>query len=259
MKIFVRDNQNNLSWQDAIYTKGYFRTPDERSLYYTSDIYAIKDDDRNKTVICSSCGKEIPNTKASIKAHKNMINKPDKCFGCGHLRQRDAVVLAQKYLRNEDGTYTESTKRTVTLTCNRSYSYPDINTAAARNCCRYVGCENATFEPIVDFWTQYPGAFDEFITIDRIIDSGVKGMHKYNTCIRFTLMFKPFLKAVVNNQGVCCCFELEHRQHSYTLRYSKKYDKVWVVKNTEMTALDSLDIAESTIKAIIKKLRTLYK
>lgn len=258
MKIFVKDSQNNLSWKEAIYKGGNFRSTDESITYYTSDIYAVKDDDRNKTVICSACGKEIPNNKASIKAHKNMINKPNKCFGCYNLRPLNETLISQKYVLNEDGTYSESTKRTVNLTCAKTYRYPDINSEEARNKCRYKACENATFKPIVDFWTKYPNAFDEFITVDRIVEFGYQRMRKRSTYIEFALSGRVWLQAKVNNQGVCYQFDLDHRQRTYTLRYSKKYDKVWVYRDG-IKELDSLDIAESTKEAIIKKLRKLYK
>lgn len=258
MKILVKDSQNNLKWEEAIYKGGIFYRTDEGYRYGEANIYAVKDDNRNKTVICSGCGAEIRNTPSAIKAHKNMINKPNKCFECDHLIHRSEKVLSQKYVLNEDGTYNESTKRTVTLSCGNGWRYPDINSDAARDACKYKRCENATFKKIEDFWTKYPNAFEEFITIDRIIDAGYKKMYKSTNEISFELKGRANLVANVNNQGLCFEFVLRHRSHRYTLRYSKKYDKVWFEQYGSFKELSKLDIAEDTEKAILNKMRTLY-
>ena len=226
MKILVRDNQNYLKWHDVIYKDGKFMTEDDGRSFYAQTIYAVKDDNRNKTVICSGCGKEVRNTAAAMKAHRNMINKPNKCFECSYLKHTNETIISQKYVLNEDGTYNESTRRTVNLTCGQSWRYKDINSEEARENCKYKRCENATFRCIEDFWTKYPGAFDEFITIDRIIDTGYKSMYKHSDEIRFDLKGRANLSACVNNQGVCYKFILSYRKRSYQRRYSKKYAKV---------------------------------
>lgn len=258
MKLLVRDNQNNLKWEEVIYKNGVFYTPDESHGYDPFRIYAVKDDNRNKTVICSGCGAEIRNTPSAIKAHRNMINKPNKCFECHNLRPQNETVLSQKYVLNEDGTYNESTKRTVKLTCGIGWRYRDINSEEARENCRYARCENATFKNIEDFWTEYPGAFDEFITIDRIIEAGYRTMYKSTNEIEFVLKGRVNLAAFVNNQGICYKFVLRHRNHRYQFRYSKKYDKVWV-DNYYRKELSALPISSDTEEAIMKKIRTLYK
>lgn len=258
MKLLMKDYQHNLSWSEAIYKDGGFRSVDGDRNYNNENIYAVKDDNRSKTVICSGCGKEVRNTPAAIKAHKNMINKPNKCFECSYLRHRNETVLSQKYVLNEDGTYNESTKRTVTLGCGNRWRYPDINSDDARDACKYKCCENATFKKIEDFWTKYPNAFEEFITIDRIIDAGYKKMYKSTNEIIFELKGRANLVAHVNNQGLCFEFVLRHRSHRYTLRYSKKYDKVWFEQYGSFKELSKLDIAEDTEKAILNKMRTLY-
>lgn len=259
MKILVADYHHNLKWVDTIYQGGNFRSTDGRICYNCIDIYAVKDDNRNKTVICSACGKEVPNNASSIKAHKNMINKSNKCFGCSNLSVRNDTLLSQKYVLNEDGTYSESTKRTVNLSCRLSYRYPDINSEAAREVCKYRHCQDATFRPIEDFWTKYPNAFDELITVDRIVDTGYKRMYKNSDDISFVLNGKAYMMAKVNSQGVCYQIDLHHRSDVYKLRYSKKYDKVWVVRTNGFKELDSLDMAKSTKESIIKRLKTLYK
>lgn len=258
MKLLIRDNYNNLTWQEALYKSGNFISTDESRYYNNECIYAVKDDNRNKTVICSGCGVEVRNTPSAIKAHRNMINKSNKCFECDYLRHRNETVLSQKYVLNEDGTYNESTKRTVTLGCGNRWRYPDINSDEARDICKYKRCEEATFKKIEDFWTKYPNAFEEFITIDRIIDAGYKSMYKSAHEIAFELKGRANLIAYVNDQGLCYRFVLRHRSHRYHLRYSKKYDKV-CVDNYSNKELSALPISDDTEEAIIKKLRTLYK
>lgn len=260
MKILVKDNRNNdLVWKEVFYKDQGFYTLDETKSYNVKAIYAIKDDDRNKIVICSSCGKQIPNTPSAIKAHRNMINKANKCFECSFLRSRNEKVVSQKYVLNEDGTYNEATKRVVNLCCGVGWRYHDINSTEARENCKYARCEHATMKKIEDFWTKYPNAFDEFITIDRIIDVGYKYMCKSYNGITFELKCRGNLTANVNNQGICYGFTLHHRSNYYFLRYSKKYDKVFYESAYDLRELSNLGIAENTQDTIIKKLRTLYK
>ena len=257
MKILVIDRNNNLSWVDVTYKDRYFRSLDEETTYYLNQIYAVKDDNRSKTVICSYCGKEVSNSPSAIKSHRNMVHKSNKCFDCYYLKHINEKVLSQKYVLNEDGTYFESTKRNVKLVCNHEYRKYDINTEDAKRVCKYRGCENAEFYRIKDFLTEYPDAFDEFITIDRIIDSGYKEMYKYNDHITFHLKGKTRIAASVNNQGICFSFRLDYQRNSYVLRYSKKYDRVWVFDGT-VRELEHYGISNGTKEAILKTLRKLY-
>ena len=259
MKLLIQNKDMTLEWKDVIYKNGTFMPEDESKHYDQNDIFAIKDDDRNKTVVCAACGKEVKNTPASIKAHRNMINNPNKCFDCGDLRTRDAKTTSQKYVLNDDGTYNDTTKRVVRLVCGNGWRYPDINSDDAKSVCKYSRCENTTFKSIEDFWTKHPGAFDEFITIDRLIDAGYKSVWKTGNEVIFEIKCRSNLKAVVNNQGLCIFFELRHRHQFYTLRYSKMYDKAWVVNSYSFKDLNRLDIGETTINSIMNKLRNLYQ
>ena len=107
MKILIRNSNGNLIWQDAIYKNSNFRSLDEKLSYSVTDIYAIKDDNRNKTVVCSACGKEVSNTPAAQKAHQNRVCSKDKCYECNYLYRSEKKILSHKYVLNEDGTYTE--------------------------------------------------------------------------------------------------------------------------------------------------------
>lgn len=258
MKILIKDGFNNLVWQEVIYKNGMFRSVDDKLRYNNYQIYSVKDDDRNKMVICSGCGKEVRNTPAAIKAHREMINKPNKCFECNCLRPINTTVMSQKYVLNDNGTYTESTKRNVQLVCNNGYNYYDINSESAKQVCRYAKCENAVFRNIADFWTKYPNAFDEFITIDRIIEAGYKEIYKSSEGVDIEFKGRANLTAHINNQGLCCEFGLRYRGCYYTLRYSKKYDKVWVANN-DFRELSYVGISDFTTDAVMKKIRSLYE
>lgn len=260
MKILIRNSNSDLVWQDATYSNSCFRTLDGKLSYSITDIYAIKDDDRNKTVICSACNKEVSNTPASRKAHQNMVHNKDKCFGCSYLYRDENKILSHKYVLNEDGTYTESTKKNVDLWCGINWRRRlKIDSEDANRYCYLAACQNATFKPIEDFWTKYPGAFDEFITADRIIDTGYASSSKYNGKIWFELKGKVRLTANVNEQGICTNFTLRYHNRSYELRYSKKYDKAWIEDYSSFKDLSLLDLAESTKNSIMCKLRILYE
>lgn len=258
MKILVQTPNYDLVWTEAVYKNNRFYSSDGNRYYDVSGIYAIKDDDRNKTVICSACGKEVPNNPAAIRAHRNTVHKSTKCFECRYLSHSDAVITNHKYVLNEDGTYSESTKRNVSLKCRYCYPQADINSAEAKHRCQYAACENAKFNHIEDFWTQHPDAFDEFITVDKIVESGYKYMYKYHDHISFGLKGRANLTALVNNQGICYGFDLDYRRKSYQLRYSKKYDKVWVLYGGDFKALSFTILSSDAKEIVIKKLKTLY-
>ena len=261
MKILVLDKNNNFVWKEVEYQKGRFiSTENPNNAYGVGHIYALKDDNRNKTVICSRCGKEIKNTPSAIKAHQNMINKPNKCFECTLMKKQNEKLVHEKFTLNEDGTYTETTKGSVNLVCSADYwQRPDINSETARNVCRYKGCETAQFRQIEDFWTKYPNAFNEFITIDRIIDTGYKSMRKYTHHIDFQLKGRGNLTACVNDKGLCYKIVLDYKRRTYDLRYSKKYDRVWINKYGELRDISYIGMSEDTEEAVVKKLKALYK
>lgn len=258
MKILIQDNAGNFVWKDAEYKNKSFFIKGSNNSKCISDIYAVQDDDRHKIVTCSACGKEVPNTKAAMKAHQEMIDKAEKCFECRYLKAKNANVLSHKYTLNEDGTYNESSKRCVSLVCHKTWDDWDINSQEARQRCIYAACEHATFNQIEDFWTRYPGAFDDMITVDKIIDFGYKSMHKYGDNIEFTIRCRSTLYVCVNPQGICSSIKLVANRHTYYIRYSKKYDKVWYESHGTLSELSNLGLAESTVKSVTDKLRALY-
>lgn len=259
MKILIRNSNSDLVWQDVTYSGGLFCTVNGNK-YQENQLYAIKDDDRNKMVICSACRKEIPNTPASIKAHQNMVCDKNKCFECSYLYKDEKKILSHKYALNEDGTYTENTKRTVDLWCGINWrKRMDLNSEEANKYCHLAACQNATFKSIEDFWTKNPGAFDEFITADRIIDAGYTDSSKHSDNIWFDLRNKTSFHAVVNKQGICTHFLMKYRGIKYEVRYSKKYGKAWFVDYGCFKELSKIGLAESTINSIMRKLKTLYE
>lgn len=259
MKLLVQDSGKSLVWKDAVYQRGQFYLDNGTKTCDTNSIYSIKDDNRDNIVICSACGAEIPNNKWAIKAHRNMVNQSNKCFECRHLEHSNAKTISHKYVLNEDGSYAESTKRNVKLLCKMGWKHYDINSDDAKTQCKYAACENAEFRHVNDFWTKYPNAFDEFITVDRIIDYGYKQMYKRYDHIEFELKGRGSIIACVNYQGVCYGFAIRHRNNVYSIRYSKKYDKALCCEYGNFKELQALPLAESTRDAILNKLRTLYK
>ncbi len=257
MKVLIQNGNYNLVWKDAVWKNGSFRSLDERETYDNSKIFSVKDDDSNKIVVCPACKQEIRNTPAAIRKHQNMINEPNKCFECRYMRPINSTILSQKYVRNEDGTYAESTKRTVNLVCGNSYGSYDINSPDARRACKYSNCETAIMRPVEDFWTKYPNAFDEFITVDKIIEYGYTSVHKYEHTIEFDIKCKSKLTAFTNGQGLCYGFQLHYHRRYYELRYSAKYDKLFVL-HYGLKELSCVDISEATQEQILKKMSALY-
>lgn len=259
MKLLMQDPSGNLVWQDAIYKNARFRAPNESRSYEITQIYAIQDDDRNNMVVCSACGKEIPNTDDAKVSHQNIINRTDKCFECNYMHTDVNTTLSREYVANEDGTYIESTKRKVELTCGILWrAHPLINTEEANRGCRHAACQNAEFRVIADFWTEHPGAFDEFITADKLIDAGYDNVRRRDDGLVFDLSGQIDLRALVNSQGICTDFSLTFHRQRFLIRYSKRYDKIFVEDCGQFISLSAINMSDRTQKSILRKIKALY-
>lgn len=259
MKILVQDSSKNFLWRDVIWKSKHFALiEDDRITYRETDVFAIKDDNRNKIVVCSACGCEVPNTKTAIKAHQEMVHKANKCFECRYLKCINPKIISHKYSLNTDGTYTETNKRCVNLVCHKTWNDYEINSAEANHSCKYSACETAQFKAVEDFWTKYPGAFDDMITVDRIIDIGYKDVKKYDYYSIFDIKCRTKMRALVNNQGICFGFQISHNRSYYDVCYSKKYDTAWYSQYGNYSQFSNLCLPESTERSIMNKLRELY-
>jgi hypothetical protein len=225
------------------------------------DIVSIKDDDRDKYVICKNCGEIIRNTPTNLEKHYNKAANSDACMTCGALRVLHEKELSKKYELNEDGTYKEIIKSECRLKCaNRSYSSsPDINSEDARSRCKYAKCRAQGVKPITDVFTEHPEVFDRIATVDTLDDDvwtlekrQADGTFLYRAKKRFRLY------AVVNSMGIVDHFRYDYNRDSYEFAYSAKHNKVFWM-NCGLYHTSNSDVGSGRTSELIAIVAKIYK
>lgn len=248
---------HNASWDDKENTL----TVDHRSVSQ-ANIIAIENDPRVKYVRCKMCGSIIKNTKKAIEKHAQLAKSSKACLTCQSLYVGNEKNLKESFVQNDDGTYTQTKKSVCALTCGYTYSNPLIDDDNARARCKYRKCSVDTVEPAENFFTKYPGAFDDMATVDAIdmnkwqincrrLDNWVdfKWKGRYNIILRTT------------NLGIIDRFVCGYRNDGYEIVYSKKYDKMFMASCGvyEEFTLTNSNVSETYYNELMKIMRNIYE
>ena len=260
MKVLMRNLRGNpYVWVEATRAENGNYIVDGNKVDETS-IVSVVDAEKVKYVKCSNCGAIIPNRKKAIEAHKNVSCDWKSCLSCSHLREKNVKSKNERYVLNDDGTFRRTAKANVTLCCNCSYyrSY-DIMSPEARERCRYAGCKNATFIPIKGFFDEHPDAFDDIITVDKIIDAGFTRQWNGGSCTNYQLKARNTIVAKVNAMNVVESFNNNYRNDNCTVVYSKALNKLFTFSNGTYQEFTGLwHMPASTVENIKKKISSLY-
>ena len=226
-----------------------------------TNVVSVTDVERTKYVKCSACEAVIPNRKKDIEAHKNFSCDWHNCLTCSSLREGDVKYRQKKYSLNEDGSFSKTEKVNVLLHCNASYyRYNEIKSPEARDDCKFARCRNATFAPIKTFFDENPDAFDDIITVDKIIDAGFVTRRNSNHTTSYKLKSKNNITAVVNEKNVVDYFKIGYRNEYRKVVYSKTLDKLFKIdKDYYMEFTPLWYMPESSLENIKKKIASLYK
>lgn len=225
-----------------------------------TNIVSISRDNRKKFVRCSACGEIIRNTPEAIKEHKDRSSTSATCFGCSCMREMNSKQLSAKYTLQEDGSYVVNAKKSTKLTCGNSWGYYDINSQPARDACRWKQCATAEMLPINDVFTKYPGAFDDMITVDKVLDNGFTersvGQNEY---VWYKLKARNNITAVVNKLNIVDKLVIDYRSNRYSVVYSKKYNKLFTISNGVYKECNHIwYIPDTTFETIKAKIASLY-
>lgn len=227
MKILLRRWGNEYYvWKDATYTSNGFVYDGE--VIYTTNILAIKDDNRKDSVMCAHCGKIIKNDPESIEAHFAEQEAGRDCFKCGSLRKYNVKTTKADYIKNADGQFTVTETYSADLKCGQQwYGGPSIDDERVKKICIYYRCRNVGVKPIKDIFTQYPDPFDKNVTVDMLLAK--KFAHDGYTCghFEYDLKCRNTVKACVNEVGIVDHFVIKHRGYRWNAFYSAKYDKLF--------------------------------
>ena len=265
MKILLREyNGKHYVYKDAKYTKNGFEV-DKNQIHETNIVTILKDNRNKKYEKCSVCGEIFPKGSAKWEKHIEPLQDASRCIGCQHMRKGTEYLQDVKYKLLPNGNYAITSKSEAKLICRRAYTYigyADINHEDARHNCIYNRCRNAERIPFTDFFTEYPGAFDDMITIDAILKNGYTNKNTYyNKYTRYKLKAKNSIEAHVNKLNIVDYFEVSYRYSYYKVFYSKKYDRLYVINNGKYIQWNpsTYDWPREVQNRVKEKIRSLYE
>ena len=261
MKILLRSfNGASYVWMTVKYDNGFFTVNGES--VNNCNIISIMNDNRKNYIQCSCCGKIFKKGSDKFKIHKENAIKPETCFDCPSLAIENASVNKRSFAINTDGSAIEKLERSVRLLCSRYgiWSHVDLNSEEALCRCKKRQCANATEMEIVDFFTQYPGAFDDIITVDKLLD---KGYHivltgRKNTEFEIICEDDYTIGVCINRLGIITRFYIWYECEYYEVFYSKKYNELYE-ENCDYVPWYVDDMDDNTREAIKKHIRKLYR
>lgn len=260
MQILLREyNGEPYLWMQAKYDKNHFIVNGEQQ--YECNVVSIINDNRKKYIQCSCCGKVFRKGDRRFEIHKQQAESPKACFDCRHLCTNRERVTKREYILNADGTYTRRTEQSVELQCSHGYmwSYPNIDSDTAIHNCKLRQCGSATEKEIKDIFIQYPGVFDDIITIDRILDVGYVGTP--NVGVEYTTYVLDVaydIQAYVNSLNIVDRFLIDFEDDYRTVWYSKRYNEIFTINgDNEYVPWEHYKLSEqqrNEIKEIFAKL-----
>lgn len=261
MQILIRTYKDDVYvWKTAKYHNGYFVVNNEN--IKMTNVVAIVNDNRKNYIQCSCCGKVFRRGDRRFEEHKAKAKTAEVCFDCPHVCVEGLSVEKRKFVQNEDGTFTEKRNTTVKLTCSKVglWSYPDVNSEKAKTSCTRRLCGDAIEKEIDDFFTRNPGAFDDIVTADRLLEDGYQvRIQAYDTDVYLTRGYDYTVYAIVNKLGIIDRFEIWVDGDSYNVYYSKKYGKLFYEYHGEYTEWLNTYLDADCINEIKDKIAHLYR
>lgn len=256
MKILLREyGMERYVWKTAKYNKGNFLV--DGCVMRKSSIVSIMNDNRKNYIQCSCCGQVFRKGDKRFQRHKENAIKPETCFGCAALCTHEMYESKHRIVCNPDGTYSEKIERAVDLRCDSSsfWSSPSINSEEAIRRCKKRQCGSATEVEIEDFFTKYPGAFDDIITIDSILDEGYDvGILNNGEAYDIVCEDDYTLGVYINRIGIVTYFYIWIDGDRYWFQYSKKYDELFTDHGEHGYVIFDIYEVSTELREEIKKL-----
>ena len=260
MKVLLREHgDNQYVWATAKYNGRKFVVDGRR--VHESNIVSVLNDNRKNYVRCSSCGEIFPKNGKKFAKHKAEAKTINPCLKCRKMRATEMSTTTVKYVANGDGTYTRKNETIVSLYCHGSFwSAPLCDSKDAIQYCEKRQCGDANGEEIHDIFTDYPGLFDDIITVDRIIDKYEKINWSDNWATEYLIDANIGLSAHVNRLNIVDRFIVNTYEYGGTIWYSKKYDKFFAYGDNDNYELWSPYHLDEEKQAMIEAtIRKMYK
>lgn len=262
MKLLLRQfNDECYVWKNGSMKDETHFIVDGKSVLQT-DVISISRDNRSKFVKCSACGGILKNTEEAIKEHRLKSTTSATCMGCQYLRESNSKTKSIKYVLQDNGKYVSTIKKEMRLLCSRGWGARyDINSKEARDGCKYKCCIDARMDGFKDIFMEYPGIFDDMITVDCVLDAGfTERTKKSNGTSLYTLKGRDNIIAIVNAINIVDSFQVSRYSHDWTIVYSKKYNEfycTWGGKYHKWNPTEDM-MPHETMQRIKNKIVRLY-
>lgn len=261
MKVLLRKYGSNVYvWRKAKYNRGKFIVHDCEQTW--TNVVAVINDNRKNYVQCSSCGQTFKRDDPKFEEHKAKAISPETCFECDQMYVEDNTTTKSKFFIRPDGTIGEKVENIIYAKCTlgRTWLYPDIRSDDAICSCAKRKCANATTNEIKDFFTDYPGAFDDIITIDRLLDAGhdvglsENGENSYD--IVWTDDYE--IGVIINKIGIVDRFYVWFRGDKHEIYYSRRYNKLFTSSYNNYVEWTHVELSTKIEEEIKAKIREFY-
>lgn len=266
MKAFLRYwEDKQYIWKDVDYNNGSFTLANTGEFIGKTQIISIKDDNRNKFIRCSVCGKEFLKDSEEWLQHITKVNDTSKCFDCRYLREKNTGVARATYTLNNEGRYEATKTYSTSLVCGNNYNSIDIGSQSARDHCCYNRCVGAEPSTVIDVFTEYPGLFDDMATIKAVLKCGYKEISTVQGDTAFRLKGKNNIFAVMNDQQIVDHFRVTFRSNFWDVYYSSRYHKYFTTKYAGNGNYDYIEwpkpyqLSDETFEYIRAKIASLYE
>ena len=250
-------------WKEATWDGESYLVEDETGFtsgYYTTDILAIRNDDRIGYVVCKNCGQLIKNDPESIEQHYASEEAKKDCLNCPYVRDYDRVSdKTVTRTPNGDGTYRVSQSYNTKLGCSYGYYTVDINKESVKNNCIHYSCRHYGMKSINDVFVNYPEPFVQQITVDALIAKKYPLEQYREGHFEYDMKSRGTLKACVNDSGIVDHFLVIKNGYRYTLYYSDKYNMLFGARGRNYDINRPDWMSDDRRECIANKISKLYK
>ena len=261
--LFRKFGEKYYVWKDVTWKAGAYYITDNDGFEYDmpeTSILAIRNDNRAGKVMCKYCNELIDNNPEAIEKHFADNEAKKDCMTCSKIASYMPANGKVSYTSNGDGTYKENRVQDVKLKCKMSaWETYDIHSANINSICMHTQHRRQGVTEVHDFFMQYPDAFDKQITSDVLINRNYEFERHRNGFFEYDVKLRGALKACVNELGVVDHFIITHRDYSYVVYYSHKYDKLFFNSRDMYNENMPNRMSESKYNNVKTRIKALYE
>ena len=260
MKILLRRYDGNCYvWKDAEYKNDMFYLLGSNTRIRQYDILAIKDHDLEGKVQCKFCGAILKNDPEVIEQHFAEEEAKKNCLECRDMREGTARLRKNEYKKNADGTYQVIATYNTQLSCHYNYLGMLIDSATAKERCKFNQHRLQGVRPYGGILIQYPDLFEKQITVDLLNKKGYAFKQFSSDHLYYDMKCRNTLAACVNENGIVDHFETWNKYDYWMVYYSATQKKLLFKVPTGYSEVKPYTMSDTTYTTIKKKIESLYE